>query len=159
MHRGFLFLGCTYIETGMRRVLGIREGCGDGRWQSWWLASSGFPPEEGTLEPTHRPRTPSDSRVGTPMCMCMPDHVTSRKKTAMARSTEGMERMTRSERYGANGTVFRCCASFINFAASESLLFSLLLLLLLSTTSFAFPPDRQTDRRKTPQGGDARSVS
>ena len=31
-------------------------------------------------------------------------HATCRKKTAMARSTEGMERMTRSERYGANGT-------------------------------------------------------
>ena len=30
-----LFLGCTENETGMRRVLGIREGCGDGRWQSW----------------------------------------------------------------------------------------------------------------------------
>ena len=30
------------------------------------------PSAENTLEPTHRPRTPSDSRVGTPMCMCMP---------------------------------------------------------------------------------------
>ena len=97
-----VFLSCTENETDMGGVLGIREGYGDGRWQSfWWVTLQGALRKGGpgaNTPPPHPKRYPGGHPI---RCGC--HHVT-RKKIAMARSTEGMERTTWSERYGASGT-------------------------------------------------------